>query len=833
MTSVLDRPTAIRGRNGGVAARRAIVRWALRLFRREWRQQVLVLALLTVAVAATAGGLALVNAAAPRANAVFGNANNILTISGSAQALRADITAARNHFGAVEAITHQKVAIPGSVDNIDLRGQDPHGVYAHSTLRLLAGHYPDGPKQVAVTRRAASTFGLRVGASWRAGGTQRQVVGLVENPRDLLDVFALVAPNDSPPPATISLLVRASRAQVQSFHFPDNAPVLIQSRNLSDQRNAAIVVLALATVGLLFVGLLGVGGFTVLAARRQRALGMLGAIGASDRQIRLVILANGAVVGVVAAAVGTTAGLGLWAVIAPRLEGLVEQRIDPWNLPWWAVGSAAGLAVLTAVAAAWWPARSAARSSIVSALSGRPQRPRPARTFTALGVASLASGVCLLVFSEQHRALMVVCGVVATTVGALLMAPVSLSWLARAATRAPVALRLAFRDLARYQARSAAAAAAITLAVGISATIAVAAAAQGQQDASAVPNLPSTELVVHLTGDQGLPDSEPSAAQLRTAATRARAIAVAVGAPDVIELDQAFNSGSSGATPASGAGTSTVGPGAKGVGHFPVTLARVVPHGFEGSSQMPILFVATPQILAHYGAHASVINSRADVITSRTDVRGLALVSDLGGVIRHPTIQVVASLPQGTSDPSALITATALAKLGVHASPIGWLVPASHSLTGSQINNARNIAAGAGLGIETRRPKADTARVRNYATIAGIALALGVLAMMVGLIRSETAGDLRTLTATGASSRTRRSLTAATAGALSLLGALIGTAAAYLALLAWFHRNVQPLTNVPLADLTALVVGLPLIATITSWLLAGRHPTGLARAAIE
>jgi putative ABC transport system permease protein len=68
---------------------------------------------------------------------------------------------------------------------------------------------------------------------------------------------------------------------------------------------------------------------------------------------------------------------------------------------------------------------------------------------------------------------------------------------------------------------------------------------------------------------------------------------------------------------------------------------------------------------------------------------------------------------------------------------------------------------------------------------------------------------------------------------LSLLGALIGTAAAYLALLAWFHRNLQPLTNVPLADLTALVVGLPLIATITSWLLAGRHPTGLARAAIE
>ena len=43
--------TGERADNGGVAARRAVVRWAWRLFRREWRQQFLVLALLAVAVA--------------------------------------------------------------------------------------------------------------------------------------------------------------------------------------------------------------------------------------------------------------------------------------------------------------------------------------------------------------------------------------------------------------------------------------------------------------------------------------------------------------------------------------------------------------------------------------------------------------------------------------------------------------------------------------------------------------------------------------------------------------------------------------------------------------
>ena len=43
----------------------------------------------------------------------------------------------------------------------------------------------------------------------------------------------------------------------------------------------------------------------------------------------------------------------------------------------------------------------------------------------------------------------------------------------------------------------------------------------------------------------------------------------------------------------------------------------------------------------------------------------------------------------------------------------------------------------------------------DRAIAAGILIALSVLAMSVGLIRSETAPDLRTLTATGASGATR------------------------------------------------------------------------------
>ena len=56
------------------------------------------------------------------------------------------------------------------------------------------------------------------------------------------------------------------------------------------QRNQALAVLLLATIGLTFIGLLSVAGFTVMAQRRLRALGMIGAIGATDRQVRRVML---------------------------------------------------------------------------------------------------------------------------------------------------------------------------------------------------------------------------------------------------------------------------------------------------------------------------------------------------------------------------------------------------------------------------------------------------------------------------------------------------------------------------------------------------------------
>ena len=83
MTTLAHRSMLGGPRNGGVAARRAVIRWAWRMFRREWRQQLLVVTLLTVAVAAAIGSITIAHNAVPADDGDFGSANQVLTFDSS------------------------------------------------------------------------------------------------------------------------------------------------------------------------------------------------------------------------------------------------------------------------------------------------------------------------------------------------------------------------------------------------------------------------------------------------------------------------------------------------------------------------------------------------------------------------------------------------------------------------------------------------------------------------------------------------------------------------------------------------------------------------------
>ena len=482
-------------------ARRAMIRWAWRLFRREWRQQILVLALVVVAVAATVLGGAIATNTPPPARAGFGSADHLVTLPGSDPRLARDIAAIKARFGTVDVIENQTITT-GLVVGADERAQDPHGPYGSAMLGLVSGRYPAAPDQVAMTAQLASTFGLRLGEVWHRAGSSLQVVGVVENPQNLLDNFALVQPGQVTAPSQVTVLFDATPAGLARFQLAGGITAVTPHR--SNGIAPAVVVFAIALVGLIFIGLVATAGFTVLAQRRLRGIGVLSSLGATDRNVRLVLLANGIGVGVVGALIGAALGLALWIGYVPHLATSSHHEIAWTAVPWWLVIAAVVLAVLTAALAARGPARGIAKVSVVAALSGRPVTPRFVRRSFVPGLVLLGVGALLLAFSggwggnAPQDTLFQLGGLLASAIGLLFIAPAAVAVLAVGAGHLPVAARIALRDLARYRARSGAALAAASFAVLIAMLITLIATGRFADPVDYFgPNLPSNDLVVY------------------------------------------------------------------------------------------------------------------------------------------------------------------------------------------------------------------------------------------------------------------------------------------------------------------------------------------------
>jgi putative ABC transport system permease protein len=810
-----------------LTARRAVVRWAWRLFRREWRQQLLVLALLTLAMAATVFGVSTTYNLVPSADARFGTATHRLELDRADRSrLDAQVAAIGAWFGTVDVITRRAVPVPGLVEPLELRGQDPQGAYGRPMLALRAGRWPSAAGEVAVTDAVAATLQTGVGDTIALGGRPRTVVALVENPGDLDDEFALVAPADADPPTAVTILVRASPERAAAL--PADAggrlearpachgAVLCATATQSERATAAAGALALATVVLLLVALIAAAGFVVIAQRRLRQLGMLAAVGATSKHLRLVLLANGAAVGACAAVAGTATGLVAWISVAGRLEALAGHRIDRLELPWWLIGAAMVLAVVTATAAAWWPARTVARIPVTVALSARPPRPKPAHRsalaaglLLVIGVACLAAGIDAV--HDRANPLLVIAGTMAIVLAIPLGSPLAIRAAAAAAGRSPIGIRLALRDLGRHQARSGAALAAISL--GLAIPIAIVIAATAAEHTAGEGNLSDRQLLFRI-GDAEPLVPEPPPAELERLRSEVDRFAAALDQPAIIALQVAVN-------PADREGRNGQ------VLRPAVVLGRRV--GERTVLDVGVLYVATPELLGSLGLDPATVDPRADVLTGQTGELRFANLSRLG---TPPTVQQI-QVGAYTSAPTSLVTGDGLRRHGWQPRPAGWLVEAPVPLTGAQVARARQVAAHAGMTVEARDHQTQLTAIRSGATAAGMLLALGILAMTVGLIRGEAAGDLRTLTATGASGGTRRTLTAATGGALALLGVLLGAAGAYLALLAGYHADLEALGRVPVAHLAAIIIGLPVTAAAVGWLLAGREPSTLARQPLE
>jgi putative ABC transport system permease protein len=467
------------------------------------------------------------------------------------------------------------------------------------------------------------------------------------------------------------------------------------------------------------------------------------------------------------------------------------------------------------------------------ALSGRPPRPRPARHSALAAAALLAAGIGALALSNRDRPPLLIVGLVATILGCLLIGPLAIRTFTAVAGRVPVAPRLALRDLARYQARSGAALAAVTLALGIAVAAVIVASAEEAKRANRAPALSDRQIRVYL-GASEIKGFTPvdATAQLGTMAASVQALAA--------QLDRAAVTPLRKVVPHAAApfviGQTRVYPS--------VQLTRRDPSSRERFRSEGPLYVATAEVLRYLGIDPADVADGTDFLVDRRLATANLVLPKFTTrqefAISHVqrfdfSRHLLGSDSAGEEDPKppAFITLNGLRRLGWEQIPAGWLVESSSALTGSQIADARERAAGAGLSIETQGERYSLATAKLIWTAVGAFLALAILALSVGLIRSESAGDLRTLTATGATSRIRRTLTATTAGALALLGALLGVAGAYVVLVALYYDDLGYLRDVPALYLAFALVGIPLAAAAAGWLLAGREPPAIARTAID
>jgi putative ABC transport system permease protein len=841
VSTVLRDPPDLAGTGSGIVARRAVFRWGWRLFRREWRQQLLVLGLLAMAVAATIWSASVVtNVQLPNPNwATYGTAAAQVTLSGSDPHLAADIASIQRRWGPADVIENQNIAT-GTTQSVQLRAESPHGHFNSPLLGLVSGTYPAGPGQVALTSQVATLYGTHMGGSWRSVGTTWRVTGIVQDPSNLSDEFALVTPGQVRHPSQVIMLLgpAAARLATSNVTLP-GVPAATLSVPTANEGGLpqATLILVVEVLGLAFIGLLSVASFSVMAQRRLRALGMLSAIGATERNLRLVMIVNGLVVGVAAALAGAVLGFAAWFVYVPTLQQATGHVVDAASLPWWAFAIGVVLAIATSVLASRRPAKTMAAVPVVAALSGRPPPPKVVHRSALPGVIVFAVGLVCLAFAGglagppgggrgPGSALPLLAGLVGVIAGIILLAPLAISVLtAGAGPRLPVAIRIALRDLVRYRARSGAALAAVTFAMFLAAVICLVGSERTDNPLSpSGPNLSSSQLVV-TSGRSPAPGMMMplSSAQVASLSRRLNSLAASLHARSALPLESAAMLYQAGTSP-----------------H----------NNFSGS-----VYVATPRLLAMYGITASQIAPGTDVLTARPGLAGLSNMQMIwqrsgngsgpggnggpsctlsSGCLANPAIQTVSNLPSGTSAPSTVITEYAVRKYHLQTHLSGWLIQAPAPLTATQTRAARHVVLAYEAPLEIASGGPDLGEIADGGTALGIVIALGVLAASVGLIRSETARDLRTLTATGASTSTRRTITAATAAALGLLGAVLGMAFAVVAGLVWAHGSLSAMFgDLPLTDVLILLLGLPLIAAAGGWLFAGRKPSAVARQPIE
>lgn len=387
--------------------------------------------------------------------------------------------------------------------------------------RLTKGRLPHVPGEVAINTALATVHDTGVGDTLSlltAEGTEHvRIVGVVEAGADTTDSprepLLLASATDlgrwTGQPGYEYLYVsgdgdpEALAAQVASSGVLDASSHVRTAEEETTERlrqftrgteQLALMLLAFGGVALATAAMVITNTFTILTAQRTRRLALLRTVGATRAQIFGHVLAEAALLALVASAAGVGFGIGLGALGVRLASGATVFDLSTFALSSrdLLVPFAAG--VLVTVVAALAPARRATRVAPLAAL--RPEAPamsgpasRPVRVgalMAGAGVVLLSGGVALalLDWGTAPALALGMAGGLASLVGTVLVAPAFVPWLARRLGRPLARLggapaELAGENAVRNPTRAAATASALLLGVAL-VTMMTTGAATGQ-----------------------------------------------------------------------------------------------------------------------------------------------------------------------------------------------------------------------------------------------------------------------------------------------------------------------------------------------------------------
>jgi putative ABC transport system permease protein len=765
----------------------------------------------------------------------------------------------------------------GSAEAAEIDLRDP---LAHGLVRLDSGRLPRTATEIVVNRALAErgfavgdelplvTSDGAVGAGVDGGPT---IVGIAESTtvRDYpyaagpigslrLDTGGarayLVAGTVTWPEVLALNRLGATVLSRQVVEHPpsdDEIPARVRDMQGGGSSSDAVTIAVLVVVmALLEVVLLAGPAFAVGARRQSRQLALMASTGATPVQTRRVVLAGGVVLGAAAAVVGVVLGIGVAAGLLPLLQLKSGSWFGPFEVAWSQLLVVACFGLLSAVLAAVVPAWIASRQDVVAVLGGRRGDRAPSRRSPARGVALLGVAVAMATFGARHVSSALIAGsAVVSVLAMILLVPLAVAVLARVCGRLRLVRRYAVRDAARHRTRTVPAVAAV--AATVAGVVALGIATSSDETENRERNVPSLAAGVGVVNAYG---RGVDWAGIEGAARRAvpgATVAAVRGVPESYD-------GTGGIY----VSVRSVGsPGSPGTGDLLSSYGGSLGASFLVSDgQLPVGLVGLTAS-ARTATERALAAGRS---VAFTDLRGGAPVETELKLRREELSEGDAQPQVSTTRVAGLVVPLAFSQGG----PAGILPPAAArraalpvSTVGVELSGTTITAAqekDLGEAVTARASDSSVYVERGYvasseAVILQLVLAgLGAVLMLGGtltatfLALSDARPDLATLSAVGASPRTRRGIAAAYALVVGVVGAALGAVVGFVPGLAIAYpltyqagdvltsgKDVThlstpaggalasgPFIDVPWLMVVGLVVGLPLLTALVVGLVA-------------